>query len=79
MRIEGNAVLRLSAKGSPHRDLEWDFSCECGGADCTGEVPLTILLYEELRATGEFILAEGHSLHRPDRARAWLRSLREVT
>lgn len=77
LRIEGNSNLRLYAKESPHHDREWDFQCECGAATCNEQVPLTIFLYEELRASDEFLLAEGHPLQRTEQARGWLRELRE--
>jgi hypothetical protein len=38
----------------------WEFTCECGAADCRAPVPLTLAEYEALRAAGRSVLAHGH-------------------
>jgi hypothetical protein len=38
----------------------WDFTCECGAADCRVTVSLTLEEYESLRAAGRRVLAPGH-------------------
>jgi hypothetical protein len=45
----------------------WDFTCECGAADCRAPVSLKLAEYEALRAAGEPILAAGHSTQRASR------------
>ncbi|HEU5477552.1 MAG TPA: hypothetical protein VFU64_06980 [Gaiellaceae bacterium] len=44
----------------PGRD-PWDFTCECGAADCRAAVSLTLAEYEALRAAARPVLAFGHS------------------
>jgi hypothetical protein len=39
----------------------WDFTCECGAADCRAAVSLTLADYEALRAAGSPVLASGHT------------------
>ena len=42
-------------------DTRWDFLCECGHADCTQPVSLTLEEYERARANSfTFVLAPGH-------------------
>jgi hypothetical protein len=38
----------------------WDFTCECGAADCRETVSLTLAEYEAQRGVGQRVLAPGH-------------------
>ena len=51
-------ALRLEAPGEP---LPCDFKCECGRAECTETVPLSISEYEAVRELRADVLAAGHS------------------
>jgi len=52
------AALRFEGIGpGPDR---WDFTCECGAADCRETVSLTVVEYEAQRAGGQPVLAPGH-------------------
>ena len=52
-------VARRLEDLSPGVD-RWDFTCECGAADCRVTVSLTLEEYEALRAAGAPVLAPGH-------------------
>ncbi len=61
--LELNARVHEAARrfsgNEPERD-PWDFTCECGAADCRVAVSLTLAEYEALRAQGWPVLAPGH-------------------
>jgi hypothetical protein len=40
---------------------EHEFVCECGEADCTETVRLTLTAYESMRREGRYIVAAGHA------------------
>jgi hypothetical protein len=43
------------------RDDVWEFLCECGNADCTQPVALTLAEYERARSSPvQFVLLPGH-------------------
>ena len=52
------AARRFEGTG-PDRD-HWEFTCECGAADCRITVTLTLAEYEALGAAGRPVLAPGH-------------------
>ena len=52
------AARRFEGVG-PTED-RWDFTCECGAADCRLAVSLTLADYEALRGAGRPVLAPGH-------------------
>jgi hypothetical protein len=68
-RANGDVLLELNVRvheaarrfegSEPGRD-RWDFTCECGAADCRAAVSLTLAEYEALRAAGRPVLASGH-------------------
>jgi hypothetical protein len=48
------------AHALPRNDV-WEFLCECGNADCTQPVALTLAEYERARSSPiQFILLPGH-------------------
>ena len=60
---EVNAHVHEAAKrfeGVDDRPDPWQFTCECGAADCRVAVSLTLAEYEALRAAGRPVLAPGH-------------------
>jgi predicted SprT family Zn-dependent metalloprotease len=63
---EVNAHVHEAAKRfegvEPSLD-RWDFTCECGAAECRATASLTLAEYEELRAEGRPLLAPGHKRH----------------
>jgi hypothetical protein len=73
MRVRDAARLFESAE--PERDL-WDFTCECGAADCRMRVTLTLAEYEALRAAEQPVLVAGHEAQRPAKARERSHELR---
>ena len=75
-RFEMNVQARGFAASHSDEPRDLDFMCECGAADCDEWVPLTWVLYDELRDADEFVLAEGHVLQRAELMVAWARSLR---
>jgi hypothetical protein len=45
------------------RDTPVEFSCECGAADCTEQMPLTLVEYEAVRAEPtRFAVVPGHEV-----------------
>ncbi len=67
--VEVNRHIGEVAAGLPSQGDDWDFFCECGRADCTEVVRLTLERYSELHDTGQAVLAPGHHLSQVERAR----------
>jgi hypothetical protein len=60
---EVNAHVHEAAKrfaGTEPDPEIWEFTCECGAADCRVPVPITLAEYEALRAADRPVLAHGH-------------------
>jgi hypothetical protein len=60
---EVNAHVHAAARrfeGAEPQHERWDFTCECGAADCRTIVSLTLAEYEVLRTAGRSVLAPGH-------------------
>ncbi len=61
--LEVNAHVHEAARRfegiEPEPDA-WEFTCECGAADCRVAVSLTLAEYEALRTAGRPVLAPGH-------------------
>jgi len=72
VRVERDLLLELNARVheaarrfegiEPERNL-WEFTCECGAADCREPVSLTLVDYEALREEGRRVVAPGHAEH----------------
>jgi hypothetical protein len=78
--LELNSRVHDAARQFEEADSEqslWDFTCECGTPDCRTPVSLTLVQYEELRAGGRPVLADGHAEHRAAKAREHALELRE--
>jgi len=78
--LEVNSNIGADAHDLPANEREakgWDFLCECGDADCTEVVHLTLARYDQLRFAQGFVLAETHALQRAEAARAGARELKE--
>ncbi len=63
--LELNGRVHEAAKrfeGSEPEFDRWDFTCECGAADCRKRVSLTLAEYEALRARDLPVLAVGHGV-----------------
>lgn len=76
--LEVNSNIGADAHDLPAPQQEargWDFLCECGDAGCTELVHLTLAGYDQVRASGGFVLAENHTVQRAEAARAWARTL----
>ncbi len=69
--LEVNAHIREAAErlDGARKGSFWEFRCECGGPDCQSEIRLTLAEYAALRDSYEPILAPGHDISRPARAR----------
>jgi hypothetical protein len=62
--LEVNAHVHEAARmfeGIEPGPDHWDFTCECGAADCRVTVSLTTAEYEALRTAHGRILAPGHA------------------
>ena len=72
LSVERDVLLELNARVheaarrfegiEPERN-RWEFTCECGAADCREPVSLTLAEYEALRQEGGRVLAPGHDEH----------------
>lgn len=54
---------RIAAAAARHhfgRDVPVPFLCECSHAECQELLRMTLHLYREARAGGDFIVAPGH-------------------
>jgi hypothetical protein len=61
--LEVNAHVHEAARrfeGVEPGEDRWDFTCECGAADCRATASLTLAEYETLRTSGGRVLAPGH-------------------
>jgi hypothetical protein len=61
--LEVNAHVHAAAKrfeGIEPEPDSWNFTCECGAADCRVPVSLTLAEYEALREADRPVLAVGH-------------------
>jgi multidrug efflux pump subunit AcrA (membrane-fusion protein) len=70
--VEVNARILDAARESVGEELEWEFFCECGRADCEASVRLTIEAYSALHDDGHAVLSAGHELSQVSRARGLL-------
>ena len=60
---EVNQTIRaLAAKMDPRDSSRWQFVCECGTAECTERVDLSLAQYDTLKAADDALLAPGHRL-----------------
>src|SRR5439155_21655956 len=77
LTAEVNARVRELANGrlAEWGGCEWEFLCECGDADCTELVTLSLYEFESRKRWGEAVLAPGH---RQARARAARRRASEL-
>ena len=64
-----NAHILEVAVECPSGLPEWEFFCECGRPDCHLRVMLTVDQYGAIRDVGGAVLAGGHKLSQPARAR----------
>lgn len=71
--VEVNEIIRdfLAQTVEPADGSVWEFLCECGQPGCREHVGLTLELYDELRYTGEPVIARGHLRGRARAARRW--------
>jgi hypothetical protein len=71
--LEVNAHVHEAARRfeglEPGQD-RWDFTCECGAAECRETVSLTLAEYEALRGDSAPVLARGHNGVANDASRA---------
>ena len=76
-RANGDVLLELNVRvheaarrfeGIEPGPERWDFTCECGAADCRAAVSLTLAEYEAVRAAGGPVLAFGHEQLASDNA-----------
>jgi hypothetical protein len=68
------AAVRLDV---PEEDSTWDFRCECGAADCTALVSITLTEFDHLHGAEQLILADGHTVTRAEKARRKAKQLRD--
>jgi hypothetical protein len=66
---EVNAHIRDFADESRADEVEWEFFCECGRAECRERITLTLHAFVGLHEGGRAVLAPGHRPESGERAR----------
>jgi len=74
---EVNARISEYAAGADVAGVTWEFVCECGALECQERISRSLDAFDELRQTDEPVLAEGHTLSRPQLARRLSQTLIE--
>jgi hypothetical protein len=77
-RKELNRQMRMAVKRFDLSESDgeaWAFLCECGDDECQEWVTLPVTRYEALQRADQPILAPGHALSEPQKARRRARRL----